>query len=232
MEMIPWNPWFGCSQISPSCEDCHVISQRFSVPGELDGLVDITAAGTVFNGKLRFNDEQMRFPNLLETGAEISVLPHSDLFHENAPASWIDYVFDVMENDTRHLYQVLTKRSARMLCYLRDRYRGAQAPCHIAIGVSVEEQAEADRRISDLANAPASFKWLAFFALREPIDLFVIPDVDEHHLMAIHRVLLAGSLKNPNENPAWYKQIAAFFEGIGVMTTFHNIPDEIENRRF
>ncbi len=64
----------------------------------------------------------------------------SDLFHKEVPLSFIDSVFDTMEQADWHTYQVLTKRSSLLVRYLRRRYDGQLAPPHIWLGVSVENE--------------------------------------------------------------------------------------------
>jgi len=39
----------------------------------------------------------------------------SDLFHEEIPLEFIQKVFDTMNNNSQHVYQVLTKRPERLL---------------------------------------------------------------------------------------------------------------------
>jgi protein gp37 len=39
----------------------------------------------------------------------------SDLFHEKVPFEFIEQVFEVMNQEKRHIFQVLTKRAERLL---------------------------------------------------------------------------------------------------------------------
>lgn len=227
-----WNPWFGCSPISPSCGDCHAIAARFSQPGECDELVDFTENGPVFNGRLRLNADQIELPYSLETNSLISVLPHGDLFHEHAPDEWIDRVFDVMEADRRHVYQILTKRSERMHVYLTGRYPRFSAPSHIAIGVSIESQREANRRVRDLLASPADFRWLIIFALQEPIDIAAIPDVSVQQLSSIQQVMMAESIAGKQVDAAWYDDVRKYFDTLQVPVTSHVVADEVAKYGF
>jgi protein gp37 len=61
----------------------------------------------------------------------------SDLFHERVPDEFIDRVFDVMRRASHHVFQVLTKRSERMVEWHRA-HHGGPVPWHIWVGVSVE----------------------------------------------------------------------------------------------
>jgi len=66
----------------------------------------------------------------------------SDLFHKNVGETYINSVFEVMENANWHIFQVLTKRSSLMRNYVNNRYRNSSAPEHIWLGVSVEDESK------------------------------------------------------------------------------------------
>ncbi len=97
----------------------------------------------------------------------------SDLFHKEVPFSFIDSVFDTMEEADWHTYQVLTKRSSLLVRYLKRRYGKESAPSHIWLGVSVEDEKNAVR-LTHLKAAQASVKFVSFEPLLGsvgPIDL-------------------------------------------------------------
>ena len=50
----------------------------------------------------------------------------SDLFHDAVPDDYIEQVFDVMETATRHTFQLLTKRHARMRSFVTGRQRAGR----------------------------------------------------------------------------------------------------------
>jgi protein gp37 len=57
----------------------------------------------------------------------IFVCAHGDLFHESVPDAWIDRIFAVMALAPQHTFQVLTKRSARMLQYMTELWQPTTA---------------------------------------------------------------------------------------------------------
>lgn len=67
---------------------------------------------------------------------KIFVCAHGDLFHENVPDEWIDRVFAVMALAPRHTFQVLTKRSERMLAYMNERWQPSRA-MRLKVGADV-----------------------------------------------------------------------------------------------
>jgi len=72
-----------------------------------------------------------------------------DLFHSGVPYEYLNQVFDVMQKTPQHTYQVLTKRSYRMMSFLYDwiSRRGVQP--NIYMGVSVENNERAKERLPD-----------------------------------------------------------------------------------
>jgi protein gp37 len=118
-----WNPVTGCSVISPGCTNCYAMrlaGTRMRAQPTRAGLTTMTKAGPVWTGEVRFNEHWL--PQPLEWGRprRIFVCGHGDLFHEAAPDDVIDRVFAVMALRPDHTFQVLTKRSARMLAYMTD----------------------------------------------------------------------------------------------------------------
>jgi protein gp37 len=117
----------------------------------------------------------------------------ADLFHESLVKEQIDRVFAVMALAPRHIFQVLTKRPKQMQEYMAD--PGAPARIEAAmtdyamivpprkidqwplpnvwLGVTAENQKEADRRIPLLLETLAAVRWVAAEPLLDKIDLKV-----------------------------------------------------------
>jgi protein gp37 len=97
----------------------------------------------------------------------------SDLFHDNVPLSYIGQVFDVMRRASWQRFQVLTKRSERLLS-LNSQLKWAP---NIWMGVSVEN----DRyrfRIDNLRSTSAHVKFLSLEPLLGPLTNLNLADMD------------------------------------------------------
>jgi protein gp37 len=90
----------------------------------------------------------------------------SDLFHEGVPLEFIQRVFAVMAEASWHTFQVLTKRSRRLLELSSE----LQWPANVWMGVSVENQRWTSR-IDDLRGVPASVRFLSCEPLLGPLNL-------------------------------------------------------------
>jgi protein gp37 len=197
-----WNIITGCSVLSPGCRGCYAMKlagTRLRNHPSRAGLTEPSAAGPVWNGQVRFNEQWLDQPQRWKRPREIFVCAHGDLFHENVPDDWIDQVFAVMGECPWHTFQVLTKRSARMRAYLsapgvHDRIEQVALRLldagkirfvdddpgwplsNVIMMVSAERQQEADERIPDLLATPAARRGVSLEPLLGPISLSMRTD--------------------------------------------------------
>lgn len=165
-----WNPVTGCSKITRGCDFCY--AERFSE--RFRGV----AAHPFENGfDLTLRPERLRQPLDWRRPRRVFVNSMSDLFHKEVPTSFINSVFDTMEEADWHTFQVLTKRSSLMVKFLHHRYGNHLAPPHIWLGVSVED-AKNTVRLRHLGTAQASTKFVSFEPLVGPVGKIDLSGVD------------------------------------------------------
>jgi protein gp37 len=156
-----WNPVTGCTKISVGCDNCYAarFSERFrDVPGHpFETGFDLTLRPERLQQPLGWKRPRMVFVNSM-----------SDLFHKEIPQAHISAVFDTMERADWHTYQVLTKRSTLLQKFINRRYKARPAPCHIWLGVSVEDE-RAATRIAHLQAANAGVRFLSIEPLLAPV---------------------------------------------------------------
>jgi protein gp37 len=97
----------------------------------------------------------------------------SDLFHDEVPDSFIHQVFAVMRNADWHQYQVLTKRSERLLELSSELDWAPQ----VWMGVSVENKDYA-YRIEHLRKTKAKVKFLSLEPLLGPLPRLNLQGID------------------------------------------------------
>jgi len=172
-----WNPVRGCTKISPGCTHCYAatFAERFR-----------GVAGHPYEQgfDLRLVPEKLSEPLKWKSSRKVFVNSMSDLFHEGVPDEFIASVVDVMLQADWHVYQVLTKRSARMRELLNGRLRLAAAREHIWWGVSIENQKHGLPRLKDLHASHAAMKFLSV----EPL----LEDLGEIDLSGIDWVIVGG----------------------------------------
>jgi protein gp37 len=161
-----WNPVTGCDKVSPGCAHCYAerMSKRLHAMG----------APNYANGfELTLQRQMLEAPIKWRRPRRIFVNSMSDLFHVNVPTAFIEEVFGVMRSANWHQYQILTKRSERLL-ELDPQL--AWEP-HIWMGVSVENQRFV-HRIDHLRQTGAAVKFLSLEPLLGPLSGLDLAGID------------------------------------------------------
>jgi protein gp37 len=153
----------GCTKVSIGCKFCYAerITERW---------------GQKFT-EIKLHPDRLDQPLRWRRPRRIFVNSMSDLFHESIPPIFIRLVWDRMAKCPQHTFQILTKRAQLMYKTLA----GNTLFClvdplpNVWLGVSVENQEQADKRIPLLLETPAAVRFLSVEPLLGPVDL-------RHHL--------------------------------------------------
>jgi protein gp37 len=97
----------------------------------------------------------------------------SDLFQEMVPEEFIHRVFKTMRACSQHTFQILTKRSERLVRLASE----LEWPKNVWMGVSVEDSRVIDRA-KHLAAVPAAVRFLSCEPLIGPIEELPLRDID------------------------------------------------------
>jgi protein gp37 len=166
-----WNPVRGCTKISPGCKHCYAetFAERFrGVKGHpYEQGFDLRLVPEKLGEPLRWRVPKMIFVNSM-----------SDLFHDDVPEEYIEAVAQVMTRANWHTYQVLTKRSERLLKLLNTRLKFAAEQRHIWWGVSVEDKEYGLPRIKDLQESCAGVRFLSVEPLLEDLGTIDLGGID------------------------------------------------------
>lgn len=161
-----WNPLTGCTKISPGCKHCYAERmalrlQAMGQPNYRNGF-QLTLHENALEIPLRWTKPQFVFVNSM-----------SDLFHEKTPEEFIHRVFEVMRSARIHQFQVLTKRSDRLL-EMSPRIDWSE---NVWMGVSVESL-DYVHRIDHLRMTDARIKFLSLEPLLGPLPNLSLKGVD------------------------------------------------------
>lgn len=124
----------------------------------------------------------------------------SDLFHKGVPFSFVDKVFDTIEQADWHTFQILTKRSSRQRDYVNDRYAKRSSPPNLWLGTSVEDASKVSR-IRHIRDTRATVRFLSIEPLIGPMGTI--------DLTGIHWVIVGGE-SGPSARPIdadWVRSI-------------------------
>lgn len=175
-----WNPVTGCTRISPGCDNCY--AERMSRRLQLMGQPNYA------NGfRLTEQPHMLGLPERWASRQTIFVNSMSDLFHRDVSTEYIQQVFAVMNRANQHRYQVLTKRSQRLMRLSPD----LPWQPHMWMGVSVENDAYT-YRIDHLRQTNAHVRFLSLEPLLGPL-----PDLN---LEGIDWVIVGGE-SGPGARP-------------------------------
>ena len=177
-----WNPVRGCTRVSEGCRFCYAerIAARFSGKGlAYEGFAKNTNAGPQWSREVRPVRALLDQPLKWKKPRRIFVNSMSDLFHEKIKLDYIQEVFSVMAKANWHQFQVLTKRTSRLLQFSPQ----LPWPSNVWMGVSVEDNRVMDR-IDDLRKTGAQIKFLSLEPLIGPL-----PDLE---LSGIDWVIVGG----------------------------------------
>ncbi len=144
-----WNPVTGCTKVSAGCRNCYAerMARRLQAMGQTNYR----------NGfRLTLQPHVLDLPLTWKNPRTIFVNSMSDLFHEKVPTAFIRKIFSVMTKARWHRFQVLTKRSERLL------ELNAVLPWtrNIWMGVTVENESVINR-IDHLRKTTAAVKFLS-----------------------------------------------------------------------
>ncbi|MFM9971140.1 MAG: DUF5131 family protein [Burkholderiales bacterium] len=177
---MTWNPVTGCTKISQGCKHCYAerMAKRLTAMGSdryRNGF-EVTLHGDLVDVPRKWKQPRLVFVNSM-----------SDLFHDDIPLSYIQRVFNTMRDCPHHTFQVLTKRSERLLEFAKH----LPWPRNVWMGVSVEDT-RVMHRIDDLRSTPALTKFLSL----EPL----IGPLEKMNLSGIHWVIVGGE-SGPKARP-------------------------------
>ena len=161
-----WNPSTGCDALSPGCENCYAerMSHRLKAMGQkkYSNGFQLTLHPATLDLPLKWKRPQRIFVNSM-----------SDLFHHDVPIEYIQRVFATMTQAHWHQFQVLTKRSGRLLA-LSDKI---DWPANVWMGVSVES-ARYKTRVDHLRKTGAAVKFLSLEPLLGPLGPLDLKGID------------------------------------------------------
>lgn len=169
-----WNPISGCTKITSGCKFCYaeVMARRLQAMGQDKYL----------NGfELTLHPETLKEPSIWKKPKMIFVNSMSDLFHKDVPVEYIQKIFKVMNDNTQHVFQILTKRADVLQYY--DSEGWLDWGHNIWMGVTVEDST-ATGRIDLLRQTGAKIKFLSC----EPL----LSDLPNMNLKNIDWVIVGG----------------------------------------
>ncbi|MGL4392864.1 MAG: DUF5131 family protein [Fusobacteriaceae bacterium] len=169
---VTWNPVTGCTKSSAGCQNCYAekMAKRLKAMRNkryFNGF-DVTIHEDLLERPLQWKKNKVVFVNSM-----------SDIFHDDVPEEFIKRIFDTMTKADWHIFQVLTKKTDRMVKVLKK----IKIPDNVWLGVTVENK-ECKSRIKQLDKIICKTKFLSC----EPL----LEDLEELDLSNINWVIVGG----------------------------------------
>ena len=241
-----WNPVVGCSRVSEGCRHCYaerLAGTRLKHTERYKGLTKPGPDGPLWTGETRFISKEYNLPQTWRKPQRIFVCDMGDLFNESVPDSQIRLVLQMpLRGAHRHTYQILTKRIRRARdfftyfwdhCYEDDGgWISVRPQANVWIGVSVENQATADKRIPLLLQTPAAVRFVSYEPALGPVDFSQWSGLDQ---------IIFGGESGPRKRPvdlAWARATRDYCRETGTaffmkqVDKIQPIPDDLMIREF
>jgi protein gp37 len=160
LDVHSWNPFTGCTKVSPACKNCYAEKMAYK----------LNKWGTAgYENGFRFTVHHERLEKSLPLKRKKPTLffinNMSDTFHEDAGYQSIDAIMDIIQEAHWHNFYILTKRSKRMKGY----FSGKVPPDNLWLGVTVEDQKHGIPRLQDLREIECRHKHICCEPLLEDL---------------------------------------------------------------
>ena len=186
-----WPVLEGCTPCSPACDNCFAAEYAHRFEGSLPYLRGLTTPEGKWNGTVIMRQDQLDLPLKTKKPTVWFVAERSDLFHPAVTDEYLDRIFAVMAMSPQHTFMVLTKRPERMRDYFSGWVGGSREVKtsrpnimgelrlpfpNLWIGVTAENQEQADKRIPFLLETPAAHR---FVSIEPMLGSVKLEDFDE-----------------------------------------------------
>jgi len=192
-----WNPVIGCTPASPGCDNCYAKNLHDARHKAFVAGSRVPACYSESFETVRCLEERLARPLGWKKPRRVFVNSMSDLFHPDVPFEFLDRVFAVMALASQHTFMICTKRAERMHRYFwhlldistRSDFAELAIPFlkkhpgvpgrkddgwpfpNVWLGVTAENQEQADARIPILLDTPAAKRFVSVEPMLGPVDL-------------------------------------------------------------
>jgi len=171
-----WPVLEGCTPCSPACDNCFAAKYAHRFKDSLPSLRGLTNQEGKWNGMVMICRDQLKLPSTIKKPTVWFVTERSDLFHPLVPFGYIQAVLTYAAMAPHHRYMILTKRPERMAEFFQwmnseSTYSVETLQDCFWFGVTVWDQASADRSIPILCGLQVAHKFISIEPMLGPVNI-------------------------------------------------------------
>lgn len=223
-----FNPWWGCTKVSPGCDNCYAEALAHRYKHDVWGFGKPRRAMSQAHWRTPFEwNERARKAGRID---KVFCASMADVFDNEAPEHFRDALWHVIRGTPHLAWLLLTKRVGNIPKMLPGDWGAGWA--NVWLGISVVNDIEAHRDIIKLTNIPARIRFLSIEPMLGPIY--------RDNWRGLDWIIVGGESgpKARMMNPDWARSIRDQCEAQGVaffmkqMTKKAPIPDDLLVREF
>ena len=165
-----FNPWTGCTKVSPGCDHCYAESWAKRSGHVLWGNHDRKRTTEAYwRTPFTWEDRAHRFFREHDRRQRVFCASLADVFDNQAPQAWRDDLFALIRRTPSLDWLVLTKRPQNIRKMLPSDWGGGYD--NVWLGTTAEDQARYDQRWPHLAATPAAVRFISYEPAIGPLRL-------------------------------------------------------------
>jgi len=196
-----WNPWIGCTKVSPACDHCYAEAMMDTRLGRVEWGGDRKRTSPAYWR------EPLKWNAKAEAAGEIATvfcLSLGDIWDKDVDPQWRRDAFNVMRMTPWLLYLLLSKRIGNAVRMCDVGSGNPLLPDNCALGATMIDQPEWDRDLPKLKEAGRTLGARFTFASVEPM----LGPIDAHGELP-DWVIVGGESGHDARpmNPAWARSL-------------------------
>jgi protein gp37 len=241
-----FNPFIGCTKIGPGCDHCYAEQRmdtrlnvvhwgagqprkrtsaanwKLPIKWNAEPFYECPDCGMRGDAKTMGDDPKAcKHLNAYHVRRRVFCASLADVFDNEVDPQWRADLFSLIQRTPALDWLLLTKRIGNVQALLPNQVVGGALPNNVWLGISVVNQAEADRDIPKLLATPAAVRFLSMEPLLGQVDLDRVY-LNTEHAEWVDWVIVGGESghKARPMHPDWVRSLRDQCASAGVPFLF------------
>lgn len=163
-----FNPWIGCTKVSPACDNCYaemLMDTRYGRAQWGAGNPRSRTSASNWKQPATWHRKAVR----ADARPFVFCASLADVFDNEVPPEWRADLFRLIDQTPALVWLLLTKRIGNVTKMTREATGGLTLPANVAIGATFGSQNEYERDIAKLSDVRRTMSPLFTFGSFEPL---------------------------------------------------------------